>query len=319
VNLLQRRDMIKAIRPISVLLVFYLIAISVPCLAEEFEAFPVEVSSALVDETVPAEVAMTPPEPSLLEELLEIVASSEPLESFDPAEGFVSVPESQEPIQTALANVPPESLSTEEPVETIADPLEPVNRAFFKFNDRFYFWILKPVATGYKTVVPQDLRVGVRNFFSNVTTPVRLVNCLLQAKFKCGGNETVRFLVNTIFGLAGFLDTAKKDFEIEKQEADFGQTLGVWGIGPAFFINWPILGPSSLRDSVGYVGDLFLDPQNYLITSTPVNLAIKSYDQVNETSLTLGEYEDLKEAALDPYIALKDAFHQYRQKKIKER
>jgi len=311
--------MVMTIRSISVLSVFCLIVISAPCLAEEFEAFPVEVSPAPLDETVPAEVAMKPPKPSLSGESLDIVASLEPLASFDPADDFVSVPEDQGPVQTALANIPPEPLSAEEPVEMIADPMEPVNRAFFKFNDRFYFWILKPVATGYKAIVPEDGRVGVRNFFSNVATPVRLVNCLLQAKFKCAGNETVRFLVNTIFGLAGFLDTAKKDFDIKKQEADFGQTLGVWGIGPAFFINWPILGPSSLRDTVGYVGDLFLDPQNYLITSTPINLAIKSYDQVNEASLTLGEYEDLKEAALDPYIGLKDAFHQYRQNKIKKR
>jgi phospholipid-binding lipoprotein MlaA len=311
--------MIMAIRSISVLSIFCLIIISTPCLAEEFVAFPVEVSPSPLDETVPVEVAMTLPEPSLSRESLDIVASSEPLVSFYPMEDFVLVPEDQGPVQTALANIPPEPISAEEPVEMIADPLEPVNRAFFQFNDRFYFWILKPVATGYKTVVPQDVRVGIRNFFSNVTTPVRLVNCLLQAKFKCAGNETVRFLLNTGLGLAGFLDPAKKELHIEKQEADFGQTLGVWGIGPAFFINWPILGPSSLRDTVGYVGDLFLDPQNYLITSTPVNLAIKSYDQVNETSLSLGEYEDLKEAALDPYIALKDAFHQYRQNKIKEK
>jgi len=311
--------MIMTIRSISVLPVFCLIVIAAPCLAEEFATFSVEVSPSPLDEAVPAGVVMILPEPSLSGESLDIVASSEPLASLYPMEDFVLVPEDQRPIQTALANIPPEPLSAEEPVEMIADPLEPVNRAFFKFNDKFYFWILKPVTTGYKTVVPQDVRVGVRNFFSNVTTPVRLVNCLLQAKFKCAGNETVRFLLNTGLGLAGFLDPAKKELHIEKQEADFGQTLGVWGIGPAFFINWPILGPSSLRDTVGYVGDLFLDPQNYLITSTPINLAIKSYDQVNETSLTLGEYEDLKEAALDPYIALKDAFHQYRQNKIKEK
>ena len=125
--------------------------------------------------------------------------------------------------------------------------------------------------------------------------------------------------MNTIFSLAGFLDTAKKDFDIKKIGGGFRPDPGRLGNWTGFFINWPILGPSSLRDSVGYVGDLFLDPQNYLITSTPVNLAIKSYDQINETSLTLGEYEDFKEAALDPYIASKDAFHQYRQKKIKEK
>jgi phospholipid-binding lipoprotein MlaA len=232
-------------------------------------------------------------------------------------EGSMSVSEGDGLIQVALANIPPTPSKAEDSVEAIADPIEPVNRGFFRFNDKLYFWILKPVASGYRAIIPEDGRVGVRNFFSNLTTPVRLVNCLLQGKFKGAGNEAVRFFLNTGLGLAGFLDPAKKELNIEKQEADFGQTLGVWGIGPAFYINWPILGPSNLRDSVGFVGDLFLDPQNYLITSIPINIAVKSYNQVNETSLTLGEYEDFKKAALDPYIALKDAYHQYRQNKIR--
>jgi phospholipid-binding lipoprotein MlaA len=239
----------------------------------------------------------------------------------DPSSVLIPIAEDEGVIQVALANIPPEPFSEEGPVETrmIPDPLEPVNRAFFQFNDRFYFWILKPVASGYKAVIPQDLRVGVRNFFSNVSTPIRLVNCLLQAKFECSGTEALRFLVNTTFGLAGFLDPAKTEFHIEKREKDLGTTLGPWGIGHAFYVNWPILGPSSLRDTVGYVGDLFLDPVTYLVTSIPINFAVKAYYQVNETSLTIGEYEDFKKAALDPYIALRDAYYQYRQNKIKER
>jgi len=221
--------------------------------------------------------------------------------------------------QMALVTVPLKPSGVEEPMETIADPLEPINRTFFHLNDKFYFWILKPVSSGYKAILPEDVRLGVRNFFSNLTTPVRLVNCLMQANFKGAGTETARFLLNTTFGMAGFLDPAKKEFKLEKKEEDFGQTLGFLGIGPAFYINWPILGPSSLRDSIGFVGDLFLDPQNYLVTSIPANIAVKSYIQVNETSLTIGEYEDLKAGALDPYIALKDAYHQYRQNKIRER
>jgi phospholipid-binding lipoprotein MlaA len=220
--------------------------------------------------------------------------------------------------QVAITKIPSQPSAPEEPVEMIADPLEPLNRVFFRFNDKFYFWLLKPVAAGYKTVVPQDARVGVRNFFSNLTTPIRLVNCILQVNFKGVGNETVRLLLNTTFGLVGFLDIAKKELNIEKSEEDFGQTLGFWGIGPAIYLDWPILGPSSLRDTVGYVGDLFLDPVNY-IPSLPVNFSIKAYDVVNETSLMIGEYEDFKEAAIDPYIALKDAYHQYRQNKIRQR
>jgi len=239
--------------------------------------------------------------------------------SFSPVSS-ASLSPSDEAIQVALVNIPPpKPAGPEVSEEIIADPLESLNRPFFHFNDKLYFWVLKPVASGYKAIVPEDMRLGVRNFFSNLTTPLRLINCLLQANLKGAGSETVRFLLNTTFGLAGFLDPAKKEFNIEKREEDFGQTLGVWGIGPGFFINWPILGPSSLRDTFGFIGDIFLDPRNYLVTSIPVNLAVRSYDQVNETSLSLGEYEDFKEAAVDPYIALKDAYHQYRLNKIRER
>jgi phospholipid-binding lipoprotein MlaA len=293
-----------------------------PCLAEDLTPPLSEILIPQPNEAIQVKVAMAPPEFSLLGEPLDSVVSPlEPLVSLHPMEDSIAISQSDELLDLALANIPPAPLKGEEPeevvVETIADPLEPINRAFFLFNDKFYFWLLKPVASGYKAVLPQVVRVSVRNFFSNVSTPIRLVNCLLQAKFECGGTETIRFLLNTTIGIAGLFDPAKTEFHIQKRETDFGATLGVWGIGPVIYFNWPILGPSSLRDTVGYVGDLFLDPTNYLITSTPINLAIKSYYQVNETSLTLGEYEDFKEAALDPYIALKDAYYQYRQNKIK--
>jgi len=221
--------------------------------------------------------------------------------------------------QQAAIAPPARSPEAEEPVETIADPLEPVNRVFFHFNDRLYFWVLKPVATGYKTVFPEPFRVGIKNFFSNLMAPVRMVNCLLQGNLKGAGNETIRVTLNTTLGLAGFLDPAKKELKIEKQEEDLGQTLGVWGMGPLLYIEWPILGASSARDTLGYIGDRALDPQTYLITSIPVNLAVKSYEEVNDTSLRIGDYEDFKKAAVDPYIAKRDAYHQYRQHKTKER
>ena len=220
---------------------------------------------------------------------------------------------------TALPEKTEETLESNDSQETIADPLEPINRVFFYFNDKLYFWVLKPVASGYKAVVHQEIRVGVRNFFSNLGTPVRLVNCLLQANLNGAGTETARFALNTTFGLAGFFDPGKTVFNLEKREEDFGQTLGVWGLGPAFYITWPILGPSSLRDSFGFAGDMFLDPLTYLDASTPVKLAIKSYERVNDTSLRIGDYEDLKKDSLDPYVALKDIYDQYRRNKIKKR
>jgi len=238
-----------------------------------------------------------------------------------PDEPLFSANQEDEPAQATDENTSSTSSEPEEPARSIADPLEPVNRAFFHFNDKLYFWILKPVATGYKAVIPEDGRSGVRNFFSNLSTPIRLVNCLLQAKFTGAGNETVRFIVNSTLGLAGFFDPAKKDFKIEKQEADFGQTLGIWGMGPVFYMDLPLLGPSSLRDGLGYAVDTSLNPQTYLAFYWAIvgyaNTGGWILDKVNETSLTLGEYESLKKAALDPYIAVREAYYQYRQNKIK--
>lgn len=142
----------------------------------------------------------------------------------------------------------------EEEKDVIADPLEPINRIFFSFNDKLYFWLLKPVAQGYSAVLPEGVRISVRNFFDNLMTPIRFVNNLLQFKLKPAGNELVRFGVNTTIGVVGLFDVAKSHMGIKLQDEDLGQSLGKWGLGPGFFITWPVLGPSSLRDSVGDAG-----------------------------------------------------------------
>ena len=203
------------------------------------------------------------------------------------------------------------------PLKTIADPFEPINRAFFHFNDKLYFWLLKPVARGYGFILPQSARIGLRNLFDNLGFPIRFVNCLLQGKFEGAGREANRFLVNTTVGLLGLIDVAEEKMGIKEQDEDFGQTLGFWGLGPGFYLNWPFLGPSSLTDTVGIAGDIPLDPVSYT-GETFIALPVRSLDLVNRTSLTIGEYEDLKRAALDPYVATRDAYYQFRQNKIKE-
>lgn len=201
----------------------------------------------------------------------------------------------------------------------IADPLEPFNRAMYHFNDKLYFWALKPVAQGYRKVVPEGARVSVSNFFSNLAAPIRSVNCLLQANFSGAASEFGRFVVNTIWGIGGLMDPASsKDIDLSKHEEDFGQTLGVYGLGQGFYINWPIFGPSSPRDTVGMVGDLFLRPLTY-VNPWEVSVGTRAYDKVNDTSLRIGDYESLKEAAIDPYIAIRDAYVQHRMHKVKER
>ena len=210
-----------------------------------------------------------------------------------------------------------EDFASDEIQNEIPDPLEKVNRVFFTFNDRLYFWFLKPVATDYGKVVPEKIRLGIRNFFSNILFPVRFVNCLLQAKGRNAGDELGRFVVNSTIGMGGFFDVATR-WNIEKHKEDLGQTLAVYGMGPAFYIVWPVLGPSSLRGTIGYAGDVFLNPLNYLIDETEYDIALWGIRTINNVSFTIGDYEALKKAALDPYVALREIYYQYRLNQIKE-
>jgi len=201
----------------------------------------------------------------------------------------------------------------------IADPLEPFNRAMFHFNDKLYFWVLKPVAQGYSVVVPEPARVSVSNFFANLAFPIRFVNALLQANLTGAAAELGRFTVNTLWGIGGLLDPASsQEIALEKHDEDFGQTLGVYGLGPGFFINWPVFGPSSPRDTIGKVGDGFLNPIAYL-TPWYAAAGARTTDIINATSLRIGDYESIKAAAIDPYVAMRNAYAQYRLQKIQRR
>lgn len=241
-------------------------------------------------------------------------------------EPFISIelknPMMEDDIQFAMTG---DKYLLEEPHEAqenmISDPLEPFNRLMFNFNDKFYFWFLKPVSRAYRAVVPNGVRVGVSNLFYNLLYPVRLVNCILQGKLRGAWDETVRFIVNTSAGMGGVVDVVKyspylKDMEVHNE--DFGQTFAVWGMGPGPYIVWPILGPSNIRDTFGLIGDTFADPLNYMVPKTKYYLAIRGYKGVNKTSLTIGDYEDIKRSALDPYVSIRDAYFQYRRNLIRK-
>jgi phospholipid-binding lipoprotein MlaA len=204
-----------------------------------------------------------------------------------------------------------------EKVVHVADPLSPWNRAMFHFNDKLYFWLLKPLSRGYKAVIPTPVRSGVKNFFHNITMPVRMVSCLLQGKGRAASAELSRFLINSTVGVLGFGNPAKRWPELNPSAEDLGQTLGRYGIGNGFYIVWPILGPSTVRDSIGMVGDWFLDPVSY-VESTESYVGLWTFKNVNETSFKIGDYESLKEAAIDPYVAIRNAYIQHRKKKVEE-
>lgn len=200
----------------------------------------------------------------------------------------------------------------------VADPLEPVNRLFFNFNDKLYFWLIKPVSHGYAAVLPVPVREGIENFFFNLRTPGRLVNSLLQGKLRNSGEELSRFVINTTVGVAGIWDPARRWFNLKASDEDLGQTLGKYGFADGIYICWPFLGPSNLRDSVGLAGDYFLDPVNYLTMNNEARaaLGVKAEETVNRTSLRLGDYEALLAGSFDPYSAIRDAYTQHRHSKI---
>lgn len=199
--------------------------------------------------------------------------------------------------------------------DSIADPLEPWNRVVFRFNDKLYFWVLKPAAQGYKAVVPDPVRLGIRNFFHNLSAPIRIVNCFLQGKMEDTADEMARFVYNSTFGIAGFMDLAKDNPKLNPPEEDFGQTLAVMGIGNGCYIVWPVFGASTVRDTFGLGGDWLLTPTSYM-DDTLVEVGVDALDIVNRTSFKLGDYEALKSAAIDPYVSLRNAYIQYRENRI---
>lgn len=199
--------------------------------------------------------------------------------------------------------------------ERIADPIEPFNRAMFWFNDKLYFYALKPVARVYR-VVPEPARTSVSNFFSNIATPVRFVNSLLQVRIRDAGTELGRFVVNSTVGILGLFDPAKDIWK--KKDEDLGQTLGHYGVGSGFYLVLPVFGPSNPRDTVGMIGDYFLDPWVYVLDDKWVYTGVKTYDRINEISLDEDTYEAIKKQALDPYLFIRNAYDQRRQALIEK-
>jgi phospholipid-binding lipoprotein MlaA len=207
----------------------------------------------------------------------------------------------------------------------VSDPLEPMNRAIFKFNDGVYAYVLKPISTGYTKVVPEPARYGIRNFFDNLRFPVRFVNSALQGKFGRAGRETEKFFVNTVAGLGGFIRIsddvpALADLPIE----DTGQTFGVWGIGKGPYLVLPILGPGTVRDTVGFGGDYYLNPLNWNLRENIDGYTWEAETGVVVTSAVsslpgiLYTYDSVRKDAIDPYIAVRSAYVQYREAAVKK-
>lgn len=218
-----------------------------------------------------------------------------------------------------------DEFSDELKVEKKSDPLESYNRIMTGINDAAYENVFYPVSKGYKKVVHKELRKSVGNFFYNILYPQRVLNNLLQGKFKNSLEETGYFLVNSTLGILGLFDVAKEQFGMESHNEDFGQTLGSWGVGSGFHIVIPFFGPSNLRDFAGIIPDGYVNCMNYtshrnynMVDDSKDSIYIKLFERVNYTSLNLENYHNLKKDAVDLYPYLRDSYEQYREKQIKE-
>jgi phospholipid-binding lipoprotein MlaA len=213
-----------------------------------------------------------------------------------------------------------EDIDIEMEATFVKDSIQPFNRTMFTFNDKVYYWFFRPLSKGYETVVPEKARLGVRHFFTNIRTPGRFFNCIFQGKFKGAGTELLRLVINSTVGVGGFSDPATKYFKLDMYDEDFGQTLGRHNVGAGTYIQIPFFGPSNVRDGIGLLGDLVLDPITYLMFISPfLSTGVSSYNTLNDVSIDKGDtYEGLVEQAIDPYIAVQDAYTQNRAKKIRE-
>ncbi|MSO65557.1 MAG: VacJ family lipoprotein [Alphaproteobacteria bacterium] len=197
----------------------------------------------------------------------------------------------------------------------IPDPLEPLNRSIFAVNLAFDAVVLRPVAETYREIVPEPGQRGVRNFLDNLQTPVTLANDLFQGQLDRAGTTVARFLINSTVGIGGLLDVARS-MGYERNEEDFGQTLGYYGIEPGFYLMLPILGPSSARDAIGLGFDYFLDPLNYYARNTDrhwITYLRLGPDGVDARARSLDTLDDIERTSTDFYASIRSIYRQRRE------
>lgn len=207
------------------------------------------------------------------------------------------------------------------PTTTIPDPIQPVNRGTFWFNHQLYHYVFIPLNKAYKSLFPQPVRTGISNVFLNAEYPTRFVNDLLQWKPGRAGLETEKFLINTTVGVGGIFKVSDKiSWLADVPQTDTSATLAKWGIPPGCYVVWPVLGPKSLRDTVGFAGDIALDPVTWLTygavggAAGAASVAVSAPETTTKTSDKLDTYETLTRTSIDRYSAVRSAYEQNRKK-----
>jgi phospholipid-binding lipoprotein MlaA len=191
------------------------------------------------------------------------------------------------------------------------DRFEGLNRGIYKFNDTVDRATLKPIAKGYKKITPQWFRIGVGNFFLNISYPATIVNQFLQGKAKLGLQDTGRFLLNSTLGVVGLVDVATP-MGLQVNDEDFGQTLAVWGVNSGPYVTLPFFGPSSIRDAPSRIADYFLGPLTYFEIPWEVTWGMRAFDIVHSRAELLALEPTLRRT-YDPYAFMRDAWIQQRE------
>ena len=194
------------------------------------------------------------------------------------------------------------------------DPFEGMNRGVYRFNETLDEFVARPVARTYRELLHDEIRMRVRNFFSNLADPFIGVNNMLQGKFADGASDWARFAFNSTVGLLGLHDVAT-DMGYDKHNEDFGQTFGRWGVGFGPYLVLPLLGPSSVRDGTGTALDWYTDPLG-LVDSNRVRYTLVGVRLTQQRADLLDASKLLEEAALDRYVFLRDAYFQRRRSLI---
>lgn len=197
------------------------------------------------------------------------------------------------------------------------DPLESWNRQVFTMNMKFDHAVLRPVARAYVDVVPEPARQGVHNFLNNLDSPIVFANDLMQGEVKLAAVTVGRFGLNSTLGIGGLVDLGTPA-GLPYHNSDFGQTLGVWGVGGDPYLVIPLLGPSNPRDLSGYAVDQFLDPLDYVGIRDYTYWAIGrgALNILDERAIGLGTVDQLEESSVDPYATMRSLYRQYRANKI---
>ncbi|MEO5661102.1 MAG: VacJ family lipoprotein [Polaromonas sp.] len=193
------------------------------------------------------------------------------------------------------------------PNAVAADPLEPLNRTVFRFNDGLDRAVVKPVATAYQNVTPAPVRTGVSNFFGNISDVWSVVNNALQFKGEAAANSFFRVTTNTLWGVAGIFDVAT-ELKIPKQSEDFGRTLTHWGVASGPYLVLPLLGPSTVRDTVGTLVDTQGDLVAQGVDRVAVRNSLQTLRLVNTRASFLDATDLLDQVALDPYSFTRDIY-----------